>query len=57
MKKHELRELYPLIFAIFPDIVSVAQLKELLCISRSLAYQLINCGSISGILIQSFFIW
>lgn len=56
MKKHELKELYPLMFAVFPDIVSVAQLRELLGISRRLAYQLINCGSISRILIHSFFL-
>ena len=51
MKKGELKELYQMMFPDYPDIVTTAQLREMLGISRRLAYQLINDGSIPGILI------
>ena len=51
MKKNELKELYLLMFPEYPDIITTAQLQEMLGISRRLAYQLINDGSIPGILI------
>ena len=49
MKKSELRELYQMMFPDYPDIVTVAQLQRMLGISRHLAYDLINEGSISGL--------
>lgn len=51
MKKSELKELYQMMFPDYPDIVTTAQLREMLGISRRLAYQLINDGSIPGVLI------
>ena len=49
MKKSELKELYNMMFPEFPDIVTVAQLQEMLGVSRHLAYDLINDGSIRGL--------
>ena len=46
MKKSELKELYQMMFPEYPDIVTVRQLREMLGISRQLAYDLItmvNC--------------
>ena len=55
MKKSELRELYQMMFPDYPDIVTVAQLQRMLRISRHLAYDLINDGSISGLKIGNAF--
>ena len=51
MKKSELRELYKMMFPDYPDIVTVRQLTEMLGISRTLAYSLINDGDIQAVLI------
>ena len=42
MKKSELRELYQMMFPEYPDIVTVKELREMLGISRKLAYKLIG---------------
>ena len=42
MKKNELRELYQMMFPEYPDIVTVKELREMLGISRKLAYKLID---------------
>ena len=42
MKKGELRELYQMMFPEYPDIVTVKDLREMLGISRKLAYKLID---------------
>ena len=55
MKKSELKELYYLMFPDFPDIVTVSQLQEMLGVSRHLAYDLINDGSIRGLKIGNAF--
>lgn len=55
MKKSELKELYNMMFPEFPDIVTVAQLQEMLGVSRHLAYDLINDGSIRGLKIGNSF--
>ena len=39
MKKGELRELYQMMFPEYPDIVTVKELREMLGISRKLAYK------------------
>ena len=49
MKKSELRELYKMMFPNYPDIITVCQLREMLGISRTLAYALINDGYIQAI--------
>ena len=51
MKKSELKELYQMMFPGYPDIVTTAQLMAMLGVSRRLAYQLVNDGSIPGILV------
>ena len=51
MKKSELKELYQMMFPGYPDIVTTAQLMEMLGVSRRMAYQLVNDGSIPGILV------
>ena len=40
MKKSELKELYQMMFPDYPDIVTVKQLREMLGVSRALAYKL-----------------
>ena len=55
MKKSELKELYYLMFPDFPDIVTISQLQEMLGVSRHLAYDLINDGSIRGLKIGNAF--
>lgn len=55
MKKSELKELYNMMFPEFPDIVTVAQLQEMLGVSRHLAYDLFNDGSIRGLKIGNSF--
>ena len=55
MKKSELKELYQMMFPEYPDIVTVHQLREMLGISRQLAYDLINAGELQAIkLVNSF---
>ena len=49
MKKSELKELYQMMFPEYPDIVTVRQLREMLGISRQLAYDLINDGELQAI--------
>lgn len=51
MKKSELRELYMLMFPDYPDILNVGHIQAMLGVSRHLAYDLINSGSISGIMV------
>ena len=55
MKKSELRELYKMMFPDYPDIVTVKQLREMLGISRQLAYDLINDGELQAIKIGNSF--
>ena len=49
MRKTELKELYKMMFANYPDIVTVKQLREMLGISRQLAYKLIGNGEIQAV--------
>lgn len=49
MKKSELKELYQMMFPDYPDIVTVKQLREMLGVSRALAYKLINNGYIQAV--------
>ncbi len=51
MKKSELKELYKMMFPDYPDIVTVRQLTEMLGISRTMAYSLINDGEIQAVMI------
>ena len=55
MKKSEIKELYNMMFPDLPDIVTVTQLQEMLGVSRHLAYDLINDGSIRGLKIGNAF--
>ena len=55
MKKSELKELYQMMFPDYPDIVTVKQLREMLGISRQLAYDLINDGELQAIKIGTSF--
>ena len=55
MKKSEIKELYNMMFPDFPDFVTVTQLQEMLGVSRHLAYDLINDGSIRGLKIGNAF--
>ena len=55
MKKTELKELYQMMFPNYPDIVTVKQLREMLGISRQLAYDLINDGELQAIKIGTSF--
>ena len=49
MKKSELKELYQMMFPDCPDIVTVKQLREMLGVSRALAYKLISDGEIQAV--------
>lgn len=49
IKKSELRELYQMMFLEYPDIVTVKELREMLGISRKLAYKLIDYGYIHAV--------
>ena len=49
MKKSELKELYQMMFPEYPDIVTVKELREMLGISRKLAYKLIDYGYIHAV--------
>ena len=55
MKKSELRELYQTMFPEYPDIVNITQLRQMLGVSRHLAYDLINDGYIHGLKIGNAF--
>ena len=55
MKKSELKELYQMMFPEYPDIVTVRQLREMLGISRQLAYDLIADGEVQAIKIGNSF--
>ena len=55
MKKAELKELYTMMFPDYPDIVNLTQLQKMLGISRHLAYDLINDGSIRGLKVGNAF--
>lgn len=47
--------IYKIMFAEYPDIVTVAQLQEMLHISRQLAYALINSGQIPALKVGNSF--
>lgn len=49
MRKTELKELYKMMFPDYPDIVTVNQLREMLGVSRALAYKLISNGEIHAV--------
>ena len=49
MKKSELKELYQMMFPDYPDIVTVRQLRDMLGVSRALAYKLISDGEIQAV--------
>ena len=49
MKKSELKELYQMMFPDYPDIVNVKQLRDMLGVSRALAYKLISDGEIQAV--------
>ena len=49
MKKSELKELYQMMFPDYPDIVTVKQLREMIGVSRALAYKLITDGEIQAV--------
>ena len=51
----EIREMYKLMFAEYPDIVTVKDLQAMLGISRHLAYDLINDGHLAGMKIGNSF--
>ena len=55
MKKSELKELYQTMFPEYPDIVNIAHLRQILGVSRHLAYDLINDGSIHALKIGNAF--
>ena len=55
MKKSELRDLYSMMFPEYPDIVNIIQLQSMPCISRHLAYELINNGYIKALKIGNAF--
>ena len=55
MKKSELKELYQMMFPEYPDIVTVRQLREMLGISRQLAYDLIADGEVQALKIGNRF--
>ena len=49
MDSKEIREMYKLMFAEYPDIVTVKDLQAMLGISRHAAYDLLTDGSIQGL--------
>ena len=53
MKKSELKELYQMMFPNYPDILTVSELREMLGISRHLAYKLLGDGYIAAVKIDS----
>ena len=46
MENDYLSPIYKIMFADYPDILTVAQLQKMLHISRQLSYELINSGQI-----------
>ena len=55
MRKAELKELYKMMFPDYPDIVTVAQLRKILGISRHVAYELLAEKEISAIKIGNIY--
>ena len=55
MTKAEINELYKLMFAEYPDLLSINDLRQMLNISRHLAYDLISDGYIDAIKIGNSF--
>lgn len=55
MRKAELKELYKMMFPDYPDIVTVAQLRKMLGISRHVAYELLAEKEISAIKIGNIY--
>ena len=55
MDNSNLSPIYKFMFADYPDIVTVAQLQEMLHISRQLAYDLINSGQIPALKVGNSF--
>ena len=55
MRKAELKELYKMMFPDYPDIVTVAQLRKMLGISRHVAYELLADKEISAIKIGNIY--
>ncbi len=55
MTKAEINELYKLMFAEYPDLLSINDLRQMLNISRHLAYDLINDGYIDAVKIGNSF--
>jgi len=51
MKKSEIKEMYSMMFAEYPDVLSIKDLQKMLGISRQLAYDLINDGEIAALTI------
>lgn len=49
MNKTEMNELYKVMFADFPDIVNIEELRKMLGISRHLAYDLITDEKIDAV--------
>lgn len=51
MKKQNLKSICDQMFADYPDVVSVAQVQEMLGVSRTFVYNLINDGELPAFLI------
>ena len=49
MNKADMKSLYQVMFAEYPDIVGIRDLQKMLGIGRNLAYSLVSDGSIRGI--------
>ena len=47
--RNRIERVYKMMFPNYPDIVTVAQLQQMLGVSRHLAYDLINNGYISAL--------
>ncbi len=55
MTKGEVSELYKVMFAEYPDLLSINELRQMLGVSKHKAYALINDGSINAIKIGNAF--
>ena len=55
MRKAELKELYKMMFPDYPDIVTVAQPRKMMGISRHVAYELLAEKEISAITIGNIY--
>lgn len=55
MEQNDLSPIYKIMFADYPDIVTVAQLQSMLHISRQLAYDLISSGQIRALKVGNSF--